>query len=194
MRRFLQARSNYIQKHHFIKNIVGYIHPSIEITGVKYIQTGLGCYIGEGSKLLCKDFYTSGITPQPMKPNLQIGNNFHATRNLVIQCGGSINIGNDVLVASNVFIIDYNHGMDASLSCYLDGPLEIHDIKISDGVWIGNNVIILPGVSIGKKCIIAAGSVVTKSIPDYTIAAGNPAKIIKYWDPNTKHWLRINDH
>lgn len=192
--RILFLRAKYVQRHRFIKNNNGNFHPSIEISGVQYIKTGLGCCIGEGSKLLCKDIYTSGCYPQSMKPSLNIGNNFHATRNLVIQCGGSINIGNDVLVASNVFIIDYNHGMDASLSCYLDGPLEIHDIKISDGVWIGNNVIILPGVSIGKKCIIAAGSVVTKSIPDYTIAAGNPAKIIKYWDPNTKHWLRINDH
>lgn len=192
--RILLLRDKYIQRHRFIKNNNGNIHPSIEISGAEYIKTGLGCCIGEGSKLLCKDFYTSGITTQPLKPNLQIGYNFHATRNLVIQCGGSINIGNNVLIASDVFIIDYNHGMNASYPNYLDSPLEIHDINISDGVWIGNNVIILPGVSIGKKCIIAAGSVVTKSIPDYTIAAGNPAKVIKYWDHKTKQWLRINDH
>ena len=53
------------------------------------------------------------------------------------------------------------------------------DIIINDGVWIGMNSIILPGVTIGKKAVVAAGSVVTKNVPDYCIVAGNPAKIIR---------------
>lgn len=62
-------------------------------------------------------------------------------------------------------------------------PLDISDgIIIKDGVWIGNNVIILGGVQIGEKAIVGAGSVITHSIPSYSIAVGNPARVIKKYD------------
>ena len=65
-------------------------------------------------------------------------------------------------------------------------------VLLENGVWIGNSTIILPGVTIGEKSIIGAGSVVTKSIPPYCIAAGNPAKVIKKYDFNTKMWVHTN--
>ena len=66
----------------------------------------------------------------------------------------------------------------------------MNEIKIEDGVWIGNSVIILPGVKIGKKSIIGAGSVVCKSIPDYCVAVGNPARIIKRYDHSSNIWRK----
>ena len=62
------------------------------------------------------------------------------------------------------------------------------NIIINDGVWIGMNSIILPGVNIGKKSIIAAGSVVTRDVPEYSMVAGNPAKIKKVYNPKTNQW------
>ena len=155
---------------------VDYIHPTGDL------------FIGVGSRLLCWRSYTSGRGLQKLNPNLSIGNNFHATRNLTIQCAGKTTIGNDVLVASDVFIIDYNHGLDPSTSSYLENLLEVSEVSIGDGVWIGNNVVILPGVHIGKKSIIGAGSVVTKDIPDYCIAVGNPARVIKTYDFDMREW------
>ena len=62
------------------------------------------------------------------------------------------------------------------------------DIIINDGVWIGMNSIILPGVTIGKKAVVAAGSVVTKNVPDYCIVAGNPATIKKIYNSKSNKW------
>ena len=67
-------------------------------------------------------------------------------------------------------------------------PLSAKNVYIGNGCWIGEQVCILSGVSIGEKCIIGAGSVVTKSIPDYCIAAGNPAKVLKKYNFETKRW------
>ena len=72
-----------------------------------------------------------------------------------------------------------------------DRKLSAKPVIIHDDVWIGEMVSILPGVEIGKGSIIGANSVVTKYIPDYSIAAGNPAKVIKQYNFNTKRWEKI---
>ena len=101
----------------------------------------------------------------------------------------SVSLGNDVLIASHVLISSENHGINPESDIqYMDQPLVTKPVSIGDGCWIGEKVCILPGVSIGKKSIIGAGSVVTKSIPDYCIAAGNPAKVIKKYNFETHKW------
>ena len=150
-----------------------------------YLQPDIA--LGINAKLLC----TTKFLEKKYSPKIKIGYNFHATRNFTVQCVNNIEIGNDVLVASDVFIIDFNHGLSADYQSYLKTDLEFSDVIIEDGVWIGNSVTILSGVRIGKKTIIAAGSVVTHNIPPYSIAAGNPAKVIKKWDECRKMWLRI---
>jgi acetyltransferase-like isoleucine patch superfamily enzyme len=66
-------------------------------------------------------------------------------------------------------------------------------VRIEKGCWIGEKVIILPGVNIGERSIIGAGSVVTKSIPAYSIAVGNPARVIKTWNKDSKQWVKKNE-
>ena len=111
---------------------------------------------------------------------------------MVIQCAYKVIISDNVLVASNVFIIDYNHGLSPETESYLDNSLELSDgVFIEDGVWIGNSAIILPGVRIGKKSIIGAGSVVSSDIPSYSLAVGVPAKVIKRYDFKSKSWKKV---
>ena len=106
---------------------------------------------------------------------------------------GKIHVGDNVLIASNVLITNENHGMDPEAEIpYMDQDLSANDVTVGDGCWIGEKVTILPGSIIGKKSIIGAHSVVNGSIPDYSIAAGIPAKVIKRYNFNSHKWERIN--
>lgn len=111
--------------------------------------------------------------------NISIGNRCRINRGVHINGHGGITIGNYILIGMNVVILTANHNFDK-----LDIPIYCQDstankVDIGDDVWLGANSIILPGVSIGRGCVVGAGSVVTKNIPEYSIAVGNPAKVIK---------------
>ena len=80
----------------------------------------------------------------------------------------------------NITIITDNHNYDSDISIPYDKVRILKPVTIKDFVWLGHGVIIMGGVTIGEGAIVAAGAVVTKSIPDYAIVGGNPAKIIKY--------------
>lgn len=93
-----------------------------------------------------------------------------------------ITIGDGCILAPRVTMYGLDHHYDGEhLSAVPYDELQIaDDITVGDGTWIGESVIILPGVSIGRGAVIGAGSVVTGDIPDYGIAVGNPAKVVKY--------------
>lgn len=151
----------------------------------QYISIGDRMRIGRNSFLSCYDTCRGGDTI----PHLNIGNDFAARENLKILCADYISIGNNVTLAGNILITDENHGDNPETDNYLENPLSVSPVYIEDGVWIGENAIILPGCRIGKKSIIGAGSVVTKSIPAYCIAVGNPCKVIKRWENG--QWRRV---
>lgn len=110
---------------------------------------------------------------------------------------GSITIGNEVMIASRVFITDHDHGIYAGDGNHSDPATtprarqEVScSVTIGDRVWIGENVSILPGTQIGNGAIIGANSVVKGIIPASTIAAGIPARVIKRYDDATEKWVR----
>ena len=111
--------------------------------------------------------------------SLTIGEDTYIGSDSVITGGdGSINIGNYCDISDRVCIFCGTHEIDA-VNTRTAGKGIGKNITIGDGVWIGFGALILPGVSIGKKAIIAAGSVVHKNVPAYTIVGGNPIKTIK---------------
>lgn len=121
-----------------------------------------------------------------------IGNNNYIGYNFSAISGGDILLANDILIASDVTIVSHNHGMNPEepLS-YMHQKLSAKCVTIGDGCWIGEKVQIMPGASVGKKCIIAAGAIVTKDIPDYSIVAGVPAKVIKKYNFNKHRWENV---
>ncbi|MEX0928954.1 MAG: acyltransferase [Balneolales bacterium] len=129
---------------------------------------------------------------QQFNPSLTIGNNVTATSNLHLAATSKITIEDNVMFASNVFLADFSHGYErGDLPYKYQGLTQIAPITIRRGSWIGQNVVILPGVTIGKNVIIGANSVVRNDIPEGCIAVGNPARIQKVWDPNTKSWKSV---
>jgi lipopolysaccharide O-acetyltransferase len=125
---------------------------------------------------------------------LIFGNNTYIGHRVSFLLGASIIIGQDTIIASNVCIASENHGMNPELSIpYKDQELICSDVSIGHGCWIGENVVILSGVNIGNKCVIGAGAIVTKNIPDYSIAVGNPARVIKKYDFDERRWRKMDD-
>jgi len=101
---------------------------------------------------------------------------------------GPVTIGNEVMLAQNIVISGLNHGYEDVTISPRQQKEVCKQIIIADDVWIGSNVVITAGVTLGKHCIIGAGSVVTKDIPEFAVAVGNPAKVIKKYNPETKLW------
>jgi maltose O-acetyltransferase len=123
--------------------------------------------------------------------DLVIGENSFVGENTFFTGGkANITVGNYCDISSNVIITTGTHKIDM-IGPRSAGEGYADDITIMDGVWIGIGTIILPGVVIGEKSIIAAGSVVNKSIPPFTIAGGVPCKPIKQWDKNLNSWAKI---
>ena len=110
--------------------------------------------------------------------NVTIGSGCTIMDGCVMMGAGGITIENNVLIGAQVKLISNNHDI-------YDRPvLTVKPVLIIDGAWIGAGVSILPGVTVGKYAVVGTNSVVTKDIPDYAVAVGIPAKIIKYLDPS----------
>lgn len=109
--------------------------------------------------------------------NIEVGENFFANFNLVILDEARVKIGDNAFIAPNVAIYTAGHPLHASERN--QGLEYARPVTIGNNVWIGGNVVILPGVTIGDNCVIGGGSVVTKDIPPYSLAVGNPCRVIR---------------
>lgn len=163
-----------------------------DIRGRRFVQIGKNFTTGVGCRLeACPTNSNSGKT-------LEIGNNVQINDNVHITAMSSVSIGDNVLLASKIYISDCTHGIyeggnqDSSpLTPPQDRVFSTKRVLLHDNVWVGEFVSILPGVEIGKGSIIGANSVVTKSIPAYSIAVGTPARVIKKYNFKTKIWEKI---
>lgn len=139
-----------------------------------------------GKKSLIEDFTTvnNGVGDVVIGDRTIIG-----LGNTII---GPVMIGNDVMFAQNVVVSGMNHGYeDVNLPPSKQKDI-CRQINIEDNVWIGANSVITAGITIGRHCVIGGGSVVTKDIPSYSVAVGNPAKIIKKLNVHTKIWEKVS--
>lgn len=127
---------------------------------------------------------------------LRFGKNCKLNDRVHIVAHESVRIGDDVLMASNIFISDASHG-DYSFDSH-ESPdippderrIVTRPVEIGDRVWIGEGVCILPGVTVGTGAVIGSNAVVTHSIPAESIAVGSPAKVVKLWDEDKSSWVR----
>ena len=166
------------------------------IINSEHVRVGDDVYIGPSSMIIAITSYPDrGLHPPEnvevncYDPTIIIGNRVNSTGNLIIAALNKIEIGDDVIFASNVFISDGFHGYQNIDLPYKYQPMErILPVVIGQGCWVGQNVVILPGITIGEMVIIAANSVVTKNLPPRCIAMGAPARVIKLWDEENSCW------
>jgi acetyltransferase-like isoleucine patch superfamily enzyme len=123
---------------------------------------------------------------------VEIGSNVFIGHQSILICStpAKIIIGENVDIAPRVYIGTGSHVLDPT-GVRMAGEGINKEIVIEDGVWIGANAVILPGVKIGKMSMVGAGSVVMKDVPEFTVVSGNPAKPIKKWCSMTNLWLKL---
>lgn len=104
---------------------------------------------------------------------------------------GPVVIGDAVMFAQNVVVSGLNHSYEDIHQPISKQKETTALITVEDECWVGANAVITAGVTLGKHCVVAAGSVVTKDIPPYSVAVGNPARVIKQYDFEKKEWVRV---
>jgi len=138
-----------------------------------------------GSNSIIEDFATinNGVGDVFIGNNTGIG-----LSNVII---GPVKIGNYVMLAQNIVVSGLNHGYeDVNVPPRLQ-KVVTRQITIEDNAWIGANCVVTAGVTIGKHSVIGAGSVITKDIPQYSVAVGNPARVIKKYNFETNSWQKV---
>lgn len=159
------------------------------LRGRNSLKYGTGLTTGYSCRF---DLAGNGKTTLIIGEHCQMGDHVH------IVAHNRVRIGDYCLLASKIFISDSNHGKYKGSNQSLpitppnDRSLDVEFVEIGERVWIGDNVCILPGVTIGNGAIIGANAVVSKDIPENTIAAGIPAKVIKTFDEKTGKWQRVD--
>lgn len=166
----------FFQRRHFAsfgKNSV--VERSRMLANPRFMFIGANVVVRANSRLEAVRHY-KGAT---FTPRLEIGDRTFIEFDAHIACAQSVVIGEDVLIAGGVFISDHNHSMPPEGGHPLDGALVVKPVRIGAGSWLGERCFILPGVTLGKRCIVGAGAVVTRSFPDGSIVAGVPARLIR---------------
>ena len=163
----------------------------IDVRGRVFIAVSKGFTTGRGCRI-------EAYPQEGQSKVLHFGENVQINDYVHITAMRNVTIGNNVLLASKIYISDCTHGSyngDRNDSSPDEIPHErvysIKEVIIEDNVWIGESVSVLPGVKIGKGSIIGSNSVVTKDIPSNSIAVGSPAKVIKMYNFDLNIWERL---
>jgi acetyltransferase-like isoleucine patch superfamily enzyme len=178
---------------HSISRKAKLIRFPFEIRGKRGITIGEGFTTGRYCRIEAYPICSTKIV-------LSIGINCQINDSVHIVARESVFIGDNVLIASKVFITDLNHGCYNGLDVHSDPdsivslrPLNSSPVLINDNCWLGENVSILPGVTLGKNCIVGANSLVTKSFESNCILGGNPARLLKRYCESSKQWVSIKN-
>lgn len=154
------------------------------IDGGRHIEIGAGVFMQRGAWLFADARQRRDVLLRIDRGSV-LGYNNH------IAALGSVILEANVLTANNVFITDGTHAYDDICIPVILQPVRFTaPVKIGSGSWLGENVCVL-GACVGQNCVIGANSVVTRDIPDYSVAVGAPAKVIKRYDIGAKKWVDV---
>jgi acetyltransferase-like isoleucine patch superfamily enzyme len=157
------------------------------ITGGKRIFIGKNVYVRKHTWLAADPVTGDAHCRLTIGDGTYIGNFCH------IYATSSIQIGNKVLLADRVYLSDNVHSYENIHQPIMEQPVkQLKPVILKDGCWLGENVCVI-GATIGRNSVVGANSVVTKDVPDYCVAVGSPAKIIKRYNTSTNSWQKTNN-
>ena len=149
------------------------IQTPIRVSGEERIAIGDDVFVGAGSWLQVIRGHGEGVA-------LEIGDGTNIVGACVLSAVRSVRIGRDVLMARNVYIADHMHAFnDVGRPVIKQGITRIAPVEIGDGAWLGQNVVVGPGVRIGVGSIVGANAVLLDDVPDHSVAVGVPARVVR---------------
>lgn len=159
------------------------------VIGAKHIYIGDRLNIGKYSYLHAIESYGD----QFFQPKILLGNDVYIGPKCYIAGVSLIHIQDGCVLSEEVYISDVAHGLDPKGGLIMKQPLiSKGPVLIGKGCFIGLRAAIMPGVELGSHCVVATGAVVTRSFPDYCMLAGNPARLVKKYDPESGHWIKVS--
>ncbi|MFZ6864742.1 acyltransferase [Undibacterium sp. Ji67W] len=164
--------------------------PNVKISFPEVISIGSRVSFGQRTLLYPIPRYHN----YKYSPSIKIGNDVYIGGYCQIHSANNVQIKDGCVLSDYVYISDVAHGLSPKL-----GPImlqELHSkgsVIIGESTFLGFGVCVMPGVEIGKHCVVGTRSVVTKSCPDYSMLAGSPAKIIRKFDLACGEWVPVND-
>lgn len=156
----------------------------------KDVHLGDNVIICSGAWIDCFRSYGS----QKWLPKLEIGDGAYIGHRSHIMVVGEMKIGENVIIANNVYISDNMHSFENVSQAVLSQPLKHDAVTIEDEVWLGENVCVLPGVTIGRHSVIGSNSVVTGDILPYSVAVGSPARVVRRYNEELKQWEKMKEN
>jgi len=145
----------------------------VRLAGERRIRIGSDVYVGAGSWLQTLDGHGDDVA-------LELGDGTSISGNCVLSAAKSVRLGRSVLLARGVYISDHIHAYDDTTRPVLEqGLARIDPVEIGDGAWLGQNVVVCPGVRIGRGAVVGANSVVLEDVPDFSLAVGAPARVVR---------------
>lgn len=183
IKKFLFTRYNRRRYKSYGKNVT-ILSPSM-VTNHRYIEIGDNVFIREYSRIEAVRA-DGGVM---CEPELKIGDGTHIEQFFHVGACESVEIGSNVLIAGRVYISDHNHNFrNIEVPVMHQGIEAGGKVVIEDNSWLGEGCVILPGVTVGRGSVIGANSVVTKSVPPFSVAVGVPARVVRQYCPETKKW------
>lgn len=174
----------------FLKKQIGknsYIDPTVNVFGWAHVSIGENTLIGEQSWL--------NVNGREIGfKHIKIGDNCYIGRRNLLSSSRELIIGDFVMTNNECKFLGSNHVFDDPMCPYITTGTTNDDIqKIGANVWIGAGTIVLGSVNIGQGSIIGAGSIVTKDVPPFSVAVGNPCRVVKRYDFSKKEWVKTSD-
>lgn len=166
----------------------GILFPAVALYGEAYIRIGANVVVGPYCTI------SAGVMPghvPDQDPVVTIGDDVLIGRGSGVVGHRSVSIGDGVFTGHNVYVTDANHGYEdvhETIGRQFSDP---RPVVVGAGSWLGHGSVVLPGARVGEHVAVGAGSIVTGDLPDYSVAVGNPARVIRRYDTEREEWVKV---